>query len=234
MFWRQGDGMTAWFFPELPAMMLASAAMMSGGHMVEVQGRQEFRVTDQRAVISRKNRLNSVWIWSCDFGVLSLGEDGAGSEKVGSNRIPALETLLRERAGELAGGNVEITRYWISFNGNAKMKGDSWGQALGGGALSTIVSDGKSRKASCVPEKMKSGWFGPGEITTPHTPLVVEIEGSFKGQRVSVRSVHSPERELISGSGLKRLKPEDMQWMREALLAANGKFAAALIAQARQ
>lgn len=217
-------------------LLLLGGSISSGGvaQGVDTQAAPPVQLKDNSVETSAKTKLNSVWIWSCDFGVISVGDDFLTQQGIETDRIGTLQKLVHAQAGNLLSGRtIEVSRYAISINGNAKMKGDSWNAALGGGVISKVVADGKSRKSKCGEDKMKSGWFGPGDLTSPYSPLVIEIAATIDGRPVSARGVYSPRRELINGTELKRFEPEDVEWMRQALASANQKFAEVAIAQSR-
>jgi hypothetical protein len=194
-----------------------------------------FTLVDQRPPNEKKNRLWSVWIWNCNFGVYNIGDGGIGDERLAKDRIGDLRRHLETRFGDrLAGRTLSLTAYRIIVNGNARAKAFSVGGSLGGGAVAGAVegavASGKTKKAKCSREDMAAGWFDMTEISNSNSPMIVEIAGSLDGKPVSGRSVRSPARELFKEVTLKRMHPADLEEFRQAIDTASEALAASIAA----
>src|SRR5687767_167230 len=71
-----------------------------------------FTLLDQRPAKEKKNRLWSVWIWDCNFGVYNIGDGGIGDEKLAQDRLGDLRRYLAARLGDrLAGRTLALDTY---------------------------------------------------------------------------------------------------------------------------
>ncbi len=182
-----------------------------------------FTILDQRPAKEKKDRLWSVWIWNCNFGVFNIGDRGIGDEKLAQDRIGDLRRHLEARLGErLAGRTLALAAYRIIVNGNARAKAFS-GRGLG--VVEAVTGDGTTKKAKCSREDMAAGWFDMSEIANANSPMIVEIAGALDGRPVSGRAVRSPTRELFKEVTLKRMHPADLEEFRQAIEAASEALA---------
>jgi hypothetical protein len=122
-------------------------------------------IVDQRPAKEKKERLWSVWIWNCNFGVFNVGDGGIGDERLANNRIGDLRRYLEARLGDrLAGRTLALATYRIIVNGNARAKAYS-GRGLG--VVEAAMGDGTIKKAKCSREDMAAGWFDMSQIGIP-------------------------------------------------------------------
>lgn len=183
------------------------------------EGAGAFAIQDQRPANEKKERLLSVWIWNCNFGVFNIGDGGIGDERLASDRIGDLRRHLEARLGDrLTGRTLALATYRIIVNGSARAKAFSTGGTV-------LETSGKTRKAKCSKEDMAAGWFDMSEIANSNSPMIVEIAGSLDGKPVSGRAVHSPARELFNEVTLKRTRPADIEEFRQTILAASEALA---------
>jgi hypothetical protein len=64
---------------------------------------------------------------------------------------------------------------------------------------------------------MEGGWFQMGELSTPHTPFVTEIELNIDGRSVKVRRVYSPPDDVRESALFGDLDKKSAAWAAEAL-----------------
>ena len=183
------------------------------------EGNAGFAILDQRPAKEKKNRLWSVWIWDCNFGVYNIGDGGIGDERLAQDRIGDLRRHLEGRLGErLAGKTLALGTYRIILNGNARAKAYSTGGTI-------FQTSGKTRKAKCSKEDMAAGWFDMSELANANSPMIVEIAGTLDGRPVSGRAVRSPARELFKEVVPKRMRPADLEEFRQTIEAASQALA---------
>lgn len=185
-------------------------------------------VIDQREDVDQPPwRSFTANIGSCDYGVWQL------SEQVGvGNRLGALQEDLASRVDPAAGvSSVIITRYDVFLNRAVDQRG--FASSVAASAHGGVSTDGGPQRPSCERERMTVGWFDPAEATTPHSPLIIEIEATANGRGYVVRSTYSPDVELPSqcalfcrGGGRPRLQqPEQLAAFRAAMTKAHETLA---------
>lgn len=203
----------------LLAGLLIAAAAPAGAAPADAAS---FAIVDQRPAKEKKDRLWSVWIWNCNFGVYNIGDRGIGDEKLAQDRIGDLRRHLDARLGErLAGRTLVLATYRIILNGNARAKAFS--------TVGTVLeTSGKTRKAKCSKEDMAAGWFDMSELANANSPMIVEIAGTLDGRPVSGRAVRSPARELFKEVVPKRMHPADLEEFRQTIEAASEALAASI------
>jgi hypothetical protein len=173
------------------------------------------RLLDARPAKDKAFSTHSLWITSCDYGVYTVGEPAAAR--------PAMDVLRGDAVAlpSLQGRSHEIRvdHYVVYFNPARKLKGMAVGVGIGGmvgAAIGSSVADaGKGSK--CPAAKMDGGWYGPGELTTAYSPLIVETAGALDGKPFHSRTVYSPTAEL----GPKIKKPFEVVEFEAALHKAN-------------
>lgn len=187
-------------------------------------GATGFTLVDQRPAKEKKDRLWSVWIWNCNFGIYNIGDRGIGDAKLANDRIGDLRRHLEARLGQrLAGRTLALATYRIIVNGNARAKAYSTGGTL-------LETSGKTHKAKCSREDMAAGWFDMSELANSNSPMIVEIAGSLDGKPVSGRAVRSPARELYKEVTLKRMQPADLEEFRQTIETASEALTASIAA----
>lgn len=80
--------------------------------------------------------------------------------------------------------------------------------------------------SKCSNAETTAGWYGSSEITTPYSPIIVELNASLEGKQYVVRSIYSTSREFPGAFG----EPEAAK----ALFEAMRKATSALANQLRQ
>lgn len=208
--------------------MLAGLLLTQGVHAQEigvspapaaVEAPPTFRLSDQRPKNERKLFGSSSFIFSCDAGVFGLGD------KHVSGRFELLQAQLQDSLGErLQGKEISVLHYSVFLNAQARLRGDAI--AVGWGTAGVSRSpDETARSSPCPRDKMKGGWFAGSEISTPFSPIVVEIEVTMDGRTYKGRSVHSPLRELPLTSNIVHRNafksPEEVEALRIAMTKAN-------------
>jgi len=172
-------------------------------------------LTDARPARDKSFSTHSLWITSCNYGVYTVGEPATAP--------PAMDTLREDflAVPSLQGSShdLRVDRYAVYFNPSRKLKGMAVGVGIGGivgGTIGSSMAD-PAKGSKCPPAKMEGGWYGPGELTTPYSPLIVETSGTFDGKPFHSRTVYSPTAEL----GPKIKKPFEVVEFEAALHKAN-------------
>lgn len=204
----------------LTALLIAAASPAGAAP----EGGGGLTILDQRPPKEKKDRLWSVWIWDCNFGVYNIGDRGIGDERLAQDRIGDLRRYLEAHLGDrLAGRQLTLTTYRIILNGNARAKAFST-------AGTVLETSGKTSKAKCSKEDMAAGWFDMSELANANSPMIVEIAGTLDGRPVSGRAVRSPARELFKEVVPKRMRPADLEEFRQTIDAASAALAGSVAA----
>ena len=199
----------------LTGLLIATVSPAAAGP----EGKAGFTIVDQRPPKEKKDRLWSVWIWNCNFGVYNIGDRGIGDERLAQDRIGDLRRHLEAKLGDrLAGRTLALATYRIIVNGNARAKAYSTAGTI-------LETSGKTHKAKCSREDMAAGWFDMSELANSNSPMIVEIAGSLDGKPVSGRAVRSPQRELFKEVTLKRMHPADLEEFRQTIESASEALA---------
>lgn len=172
----------------------ALAATANAANPDATIGKEGLHFTDARPAKDKSFSTHSLWITSCNYGVFTVGEPVAAH--------PAMDTLradiLSLPSMQGSGHDMRVDHYVVYFNPARKLQGMAVGVGVGGivGAAieSSMVDANKGSK--CPASKMDGGWYGPGELTTPYSPLIVEISGKLDGKSFHTRTVYSPTAEL--------------------------------------
>ncbi|HET7810883.1 MAG TPA: hypothetical protein VFL16_09935 [Steroidobacteraceae bacterium] len=157
----------------------------------------DFRVVDSRPRADKKNGSLSQTAIDCDYAVYRFGD-----KRTDPTRLSYLHDYLVVLFGQqLHGKSLEVTRYAMYLNSAAirlaELRGHSGAGVGPGGA--PVYSDYPFELvmgSRCAPEKMRGGYYAASEVTTNFSPVVIEIEATYEGHKLRVRTVHSPAREL--------------------------------------
>ncbi len=206
--------------------MTASAGQSTGGPAVSPVGAPPADRTfvDARPAKDKETEFLSLWITSCDYSIRRLGDEGDVPSKLG-----LLQQDIQSALGN-SGGAVTISKYTVYVNTSVMRRQGTYGTY--GGVVPAIMSGIGSK---CSKEETTAGWYAGAEITTPYSPIIVEIEADLVGKHYAVRTVYSPKEEFAGkfgemwGSG-GVYDPEATAALLDALHQAN----AALIDQIRQ
>jgi len=153
-------------------------------------------LVDARPAEDKSSEFLSVWISSCDYGIRRLGD-----EKTVPPRLALLQRDMEESLGDqLINKTIVVTRYRIFFNKSADLLQGNPGNRSGviGPIVMAAVTPGPD---SCGRDKPEGGRYNASEISTPYSPIIVEIEAKMGAQAYAVRSVYSPSKELDGGFG---------------------------------
>lgn len=196
--------------PALPASPKATVSSL------DMNGSKDLlSLTDARPAKDKLFSMHSLWISSCNYGVYTVGEPAAAHPVMDTLRADVLAVPSLQGSSH----DMRVDHYVVYFNLARKLKGMAVGVAVGGiigGAIGDSMAD--ARKGSkCPAEKMDGGWYGPGELTTPHSPLIVEISGALDGKPFHSRTLYSPTTELAP----KIRKPSEVVEFEAALHRAN-------------
>jgi hypothetical protein len=174
------------------------------------------RIIDARPDEDKTTEYLSYIIFSCDYGIRRLGD-----EKTVPPRLTLLRRDLESALGRQVGNaTITVSRYRIFFNRGAALREQTSSQFPG--VMPALMLNAGSH---CAQEETRGGWYAASEAKSPHSPFIVELEGTFAGKSVAVRTVYSPEKEFLGVLG----EPETAA----ALFAAMRQATAALIEQLR-
>ncbi len=164
-------------------------------------------IIDKRPAKDDTTELLSLWATSCKLGIQRLGDE--------FTTPPKLELLRQDLATQLGSAlatTITVSHYSIFNNSHAAaVGGNPFGHGLVGAALDP----------DCTREKTGEGGLDPGEMSTDHQTLVVEINVTIGASAFTGRTVMDTD---ISH----RLEPGD-----PSVLAALHKANADLAAQIR-
>ena len=148
-----------------------------------------FTITDARPAEDKETSMLSVWATSCELGIWSAGDDTTRP-----SRLEMLRQDIEHQLGDkVANSTLTVTRYRIFWNSSRQMLDASRSRGLIGAILTP----------DCTKDKTALGWYDPGEVTTFHSPIVIEIKASYKGKDYDARAVLSPEQEIAPPPGFR-------------------------------
>jgi hypothetical protein len=175
----------------------------------------DLTIVDARPDSERIAKPASLWITSCDFGLVRVGDDAT---------IPSKLTILRRDledalAGRLKSATLTVTRYRVYLNQRAAQEN----VATGGRPFDLAVT-----KILLTPSGCSEGGYEMSEVTTTNSPFIVELAATFDGHDYSVRAVLSPNEEIRQGIGEPAAAAALFAVLHKADLALAGKLSAAL------
>jgi hypothetical protein len=172
-------------------------------------------IVDARPDSDRITKPASLWITSCDFGLVRIGDDATLPPKLSILRRD-LEDML---AGRLKSATLTVTRYRVYLNQRAVQEN----AATGGRPFDLAVT-----KILLTPHGCTEGGYEMSEVTNTNSPFIVELAATFDGHEYSVRAVLSPDEEIRQGIGEPAAAAALFAVLRKADLALAGKLSAAL------
>ena len=172
-----------------------------------------FTIVDARAEADKKQKILSLMLTSCNYGIYRLGEKRAPA------RFEALRDDLLGLKGEaLRDKTLTVSRYNIYFNNSLALRGMMNMQFDG-----LFVDMLNERGMNCAHETIRDGWYSGSEVTGTNAPIIIDLEATLDGVAHQVRVVHS-----MAAQSMGAFKyPEEIA----DLAAARRKVAEALAAQ---
>lgn len=156
----------------------------------------QFAFTDSRPEKERKGKALNAWMFSCNVGVIWIPDNGFGKQRIGGDRVGRLQRFLAARFGQrLNGHRLDVTSYSFVINGATNV--EQYGVEVATGRFAT--NGYPTIKPKCSRDKMAAGWFDSSELTNTNSPIVAELKGTIDGKPFSVRSVRSPNMQLVYG-----------------------------------
>lgn len=154
------------------------------------QSPNPWTVIDQRPEAEKGDEFLSLFAHSCSYGIKRLGDD-----RTSPPRIAILRADLSRELREAGNKTIAIQHYAIYFNkGLALLKSSPYsGGLLGQGEI--------AHRLACKKEDTAAGWFDADEVSTPFSPIIVEISATMGDRAFVVRSVYSPSEELNGAFG---------------------------------
>ncbi len=151
-----------------------------------------FSIKDERPEAEKETEWKSLSITSCNYGIRQIGDN-----LMVPDRLTILRNDLHKTLGKkLSGKTVSVKKYSIYFNEQNALRGRVYSQYKG------AVADFMSTFGSgCKREEVAGGWFEPADVTTPFSPIIIEITVAIDGKKYSVRNVYSPEKEIEPAFG---------------------------------
>lgn len=187
-----------------------------------------FRLVDKRPPGERDTRWLALWTSSCNFGVRQLGDDSTSP-----NRMELLEQDLNAALGrQIAAQTLIVTHYVIDINVAA-----TWRSSVAAHYPGPMSGAMKRWGAQCSRKQMKGGWYSLDEVTTPHSPVVVDITLIRDGRQYEAHAVQSPNEPVLTelDKSKEGFKPEPGRpVVRAAIFGAIGKATAQLIAELKK
>jgi hypothetical protein len=176
---------------------------------------QRISLVDQRPAGEKKKGMGSLSITNCNYGVSRVADDLTAPDRM---------TLLRNDlamalGAQLEGKPIVVKHYGLYVNNAVGLRGLVYKPYTG--AIPGVM---EGIGASCPPEKMDGGWYGPEELTTPYSPVIAELAVEVDGKPYAVRAVVSPDQAF-------RMKPKDPVYaalLFDAMRKVAGSLAAAL------
>ncbi len=174
-----------------------------------------FSIKDERPEAEKETEWKSLSITSCNYGIRQIGD-----KDVVPDRLTILRNDLHKAIGQkLSGKTVSVKKYSIHFNAQNAFRGSVYSQYKGpiAGFMSTFGS-------GCKREEVAGGWFEPADVTTPFSPIIIEITVEIDGKEYPVRSVYSPEKEIAPAFG----NPESASALFAAIQKASNQLVASI------
>ena len=119
----------------------------------------------------------------------------------------------------IQGQHLLVRQYSIYLNGRAALENEDTSGLTG--ILPGLLRPGPVLKAKCEHSRMTAGWFDTSEVANNFSPIVIEMDISFQGKDVVVRSVDSPEVETWMDFNNHSLKPVLAASVQHAITKAN-------------
>ncbi len=143
-----------------------------------------FSVVDARPDDDKSTGFLSFMISSCDYGIRELGDEATSPSRLEILRSD-MEAALKE---QLANKTMTVSHYAIFFNINAILRNTN---PYTGGLADLVISPHDRQK-----EDISGGWYTRADVTTPYSPIIVEIKAKLDAKDYTVHSVYSPQEEL--------------------------------------
>jgi hypothetical protein len=195
--------------------MLFVVALLTCVAAARAQSDLPFSLHDERPEAEKKTHFHSLMITNCNYGVRRIGDADIVPAPLEQMRTGLVETF----GDRLAGRDLKVRRYTVDVN-TASATRATMGRQYTGLIPSLMLSAG----AQCPREKMEAGWYAAEEVTTPNSPLIVDVQLELDGQSVAIRSVYSPP----DAWEPRVWKPQSRAQVNAALSSAQAKLVAAL------
>lgn len=151
-----------------------------------------FSMKDERPETEKETEWMSLSITSCNYGIRQIGDN-----LMVPDRLTLLRNDLYKAIGKkLSGKTVLVKKYTIHLNEQNALRGRVYSQYKG-----AIIDYMKTFGSGCKREEVAGGWFEPADVTTPYSPIIIEITVAIEGKKYSMRSVYSPEKEIEPAFG---------------------------------
>jgi len=140
-------------------------------------------IVDARPAAEKTSEHLSRLITSCDYGIDRLGDEATQPAKMALLQHD-LVRLLGDRA---KGMTISVSHYTVHINKSRQLRKSVFrpNEGLIKDLMEPIGKD-------CPREKMTGGWYTASEVSTPHSPVIIEITANVDGKAHAVRTVYSP------------------------------------------
>ena len=146
-----------------------------------------FTLIDNRPADDKTSETLSLLVTSCDYAIYRLGDD----KTVPSKFVLLKQDLAEAIGGQLQGTTVTLNRYRIFLNSGAALRKTTLTPSEGyPGIIPSIIA---GMGSNCSKEETTGGWYAASEVTTPNSPLIIEIESTIEGKSYAIRTVSSPK-----------------------------------------
>ena len=148
-----------------------------------------FSIVDKREKKDSKTETISYLVTSCDYAI-----DRIGDEVTSPNRLNLLRSdLEQEISNLLKDSKLIVNKYTIHINTGAYYRGVTFSGT--GGLIPSLM---EKMGSSCKESETSEGWYDKTEITTPYSPVIVQLNVSFNGREIKLRNVYSPTKEFMN------------------------------------
>lgn len=148
-------------------------------------------VVDERPKEERESEILSLLVSSCDYGIRRLGDDITVPDK-----IELLKTDLVNQLDLIDKQTIYIKHYTVYFNKSRALHGSM--SKISTGMIPDILN---SMGSECPEEKTTAGWYSGTDVTTPYSPIIIDMDVVFNRRKYLVRSVYSPSFEIKGAFG---------------------------------
>ena len=152
----------------------------------------ELVVIDLRPQTEKEGTGLSSLTGKCNKGVFRIADVASDPLK-----IEVLRADLARQLGLASDGKTLTVLNWsVYYNKSAERGGPSLGSIGVQGYAIPGKKKEKRQGSKCAREESAGGWYEAADVSSPHSPLVSEFEGTFAGKPFSLRVVHSPRRSI--------------------------------------
>jgi hypothetical protein len=207
-----------------PEQKQAFAAFQAQAQPAVPAGAHPF-IKDERPQHARENYSGSFIISDCNYGVYNFGDKGGGVDRVARLEQPLVDAFGPDAAAQPA----TLRQYGIYVNRAQLLIGASTASTglLGYAIGESLKGEGSGQRPKCKREKMAIGWFDQADLTNNFSPIVADIDITFRGKDYKINAAYSPPMEIPSASAKSEL-PEWVAGIQAVMAKANARLIEAI------